>query len=52
MYRSWYAEAEPYTEAELRAIPFDGDIDYSRYRAFRAVEELTFENIPLVADDD
>ena len=52
MYRRWYAESEPYTEEEIDAIPFDGDIDYKKYKAYQAIEMLTYYGIPLVADDD
>ena len=52
MYRRWYAESEPYTEKEIDAIPFDGDLDYMKLKAWRAKTLLEWNGIPLVADDD
>ena len=52
MYRRWYAEAEPYTEEEIIAIPLDADYDRKRMNAHSAKVILEHFGIPLVADDD
>ena len=32
---------DPYTKEEVISLPFDGDCDMKRYRAYSAIEGLT-----------
>ena len=41
-WRAWIAACDnPYTKEEVIALPFDGDRDMKRYRAYSAIEALT-----------
>ena len=41
-WKAYVAECDnPYTKEEVIALPFDGDYDMKRYRAYSAIEGLT-----------
>jgi hypothetical protein len=52
-FRRWAASADPYTEEEVRSLPFDGvDEDIDRYQAYMGKKILEEYGIPLTEETD